>query len=70
MTHDFQITFVTGDLLKTLADYNRQRQDIIAVVSSTSELFTEELRSAPQILSPLMKINYPDILLIGASILA
>lgn len=70
MTHDFQITFVTGDILKTLSDYNKQRQDIIAVVSSTSELFTEELRSAPQILSPLMKINYPDILLIGASILA
>ncbi len=70
MTHDFQITFVNGDLLKTITDYNTQRQDIIAVVSSASEKFTEELRSAPQTLSPPMKINFPNILLIGSSILA
>lgn len=65
LTHDFQITFVTGDLRKTISNYRKQRQDIIAVVSSASEVFTEELSSTLQGLGPIMRINLPNILIIG-----
>jgi hypothetical protein len=67
LTHDFQITFVTGDLRKTVANYHKQRQDIMVVVSSASEVFIEELRSTPQVLGPIMRINFPNILIIGGS---
>ncbi|MEW8563236.1 MAG: hypothetical protein AB2541_14065, partial [Candidatus Thiodiazotropha sp.] len=59
MTHDFQITFVKGDLRKALSDYHKQRQDIMAVVSSASELFIEELRPTPQDSGSIMSINFP-----------
>ncbi|MBT2987686.1 MAG: hypothetical protein KME65_01870 [Candidatus Thiodiazotropha sp. (ex Ctena orbiculata)] len=70
MTHDFQITFVKGDLRKALSDYHKQRQDIMAVVSSASELFIEELRPTPQDSGSIMSINFPNILVIGSSFLA
>ncbi|MET0012998.1 MAG: hypothetical protein ABW088_05020 [Sedimenticola sp.] len=70
LTHDFQITFVKGDLYKVLSNYHKQRQDIIAVVSSASELLLEELRpTAPQTLNPLVNVNLPDILIVDSSFL-
>ena len=70
LTRDFQITFATGDLRKTLLSYHKQRQDVVAVVSSASELFIEDLRSTLPIFRPLMSINFPDILIVGNSFLA
>ena len=70
LTHDFQITFVTGNLRKALSNYYKQRQDIMAVVSSASEVFLEELKPTPLALSPIKNINFPDILIIGSSFLA
>ncbi|QYZ65239.1 MAG: hypothetical protein OI74_07935 [Gammaproteobacteria bacterium (ex Lamellibrachia satsuma)] len=70
LTHDFQITFAKCDLHKALSDYHKQRQDVIAVVSSASELFIDEFRLTPQALNPLMSINFPDILIVGSSFLA
>ncbi|MBW9261495.1 MAG: hypothetical protein K1566_03550 [Candidatus Thiodiazotropha sp. (ex. Lucinisca nassula)] len=70
LTNDFQITFVKGDLRKTLSSYHKQRQDIMAVVSSASELFIKELRPTPQASGSIMSINFPNILIIGSSFLA
>ena len=67
---DFQMTFLTGNLLEIISDYNLQRQDVLAVVCSASEVFTEELRSAPQFVNPAMEICHPTILFVGDSMMA
>jgi len=67
---DFQITFLTGNLLQVISDYNSQRQDVLALVCSASEVFTEELRSAPQIVGPAMGIDRPMVLFVGDSMMA
>jgi hypothetical protein len=64
---DFQITFVTDDPEKTISNYHNQRQDIMAVVSSASELFLEELGIAASSQSTATHITHPDILIIGNS---
>jgi len=70
LTHDFQITFVKGDLRKTLSNYHKQREDIMAVVSSSSELFLDDLRASRQTLTTIMRIDFPRILIVGHSFLA
>ena len=70
LTHDFQITFITGDPCQTILSYHKQRQDIVAVVSSASEVFLEELRSAAPVLGSIRSINFPNILIVGSSFLA
>ena len=67
---DFQITFLTGNLLEVISDYNSQRQDVLALICSASEVFTEELRSAQQIVDPTMSISHPRILFVGDSMMA
>jgi len=67
---DFQITFLTDDLFLKISDYSSQRQDIIAVVCSNTEILAEKLRSSPQMINPLMSTKFPDILLVGGSIMA
>lgn len=67
---DFQMTYLTGNLLEKLSDFSPQRQDIMAVVCSASEGFTEELKSASQTLDPAIRNCLPAVLLIGNSFVA
>lgn len=68
LTQDFQVTFVTGDFGETVSSYHKQRQDVMAVVSSASEPFLEELRSTPHRPHPVAGGCFPDILIIGSTI--
>jgi cob(I)alamin adenosyltransferase len=70
LTQDFQITFVTADIGATVSSYHKQRQDIMAVVSSASEPFLEDLRSARPEPHAVSNGCFPDILIIGSSISA
>ncbi len=67
---DFQITYLTGDLYEKIAGYSSQREDIMSVVCSSGEPFTEKLKSAPQTLDPALRFTFPTVLLIGNSIIA
>ncbi len=67
---DFQITYLTGDLYEKLAGYSSQREDIMSVVCSSGEPFTDKLKSAPQTLEPALRFTFPTVLLIGNSIIA
>ena len=67
---DFQITYLTGNLYEKIAGYSTQREDIMSVVCSSIEPFTEELKSAPQTLEPELRFTFPTVLLIGSSIMA
>jgi cob(I)alamin adenosyltransferase len=68
LAQDFQITFITDDPQKTISSYHNQRQDIMAVVSSASELFLEELGLTTPTPRSAIHILYPDILIIGNSL--
>jgi hypothetical protein len=70
LTCDFQITFIKGDMGKVITGFHRQRQDILAIVSSASEAFTRDLRSTGRTGDPAMDANVPDVLIIGGSLLA
>lgn len=70
MACDFQMTFLTDDLLDKISDYSSQRQDVLAVVCSASEVFADEIRSGPQIENPAVGIGYPTVLFVGDSIMA
>lgn len=67
---DFQITHLTGDLFEKIASYSTQREDIMSVVCSSVEPFTEELRSTPQSLDPAIRFTFPTVLLVSDHILA
>jgi len=67
---DFQITYLTGNLFEKVAGYSTQREDIMSVVCSSIEPFTEELKSAPQTLEPALRFTFPTVLLIGNNLLA
>jgi len=67
---DFQITFLTGDLLEKISDYSPQHQDIMAVVCSTSEVLAEKIRSGQQTFDPIVSVTFPSILFISNSIMA
>ena len=67
---DFQITYLTGDLCEKIAGYSTQREDIMSVVCSSIEPFTEELKSVPQTLEPALRFTFPTVLLVGNNILA
>jgi len=66
---DFQITYLTGDLFEKIADYSLQREDIMSVVCSAEEPFTEKLKSAPETLDPAKRFAFPIVLLVGNHIL-
>jgi hypothetical protein len=68
LAQDFQITFITDDPETVISNYQSQRQDIMAVVSSASELFIEELGLATPTPRPIKHNPYPDILIIGNSL--
>ena len=67
---DFQITYLTGNLYEKIAGYSTQREDIMSVVCSSIEPFTEELKSAPQTLEPALRFTFPTVLLVGNHMLA
>ena len=67
---DFQITHLTGDLFEKIASYSSQREDVMSVVCSSGEPFTEELRSTPQTLDPALRFTFPTVLLVGNNTLA
>ena len=67
---DFQITYLNGDLLEKIASYSSQREDIMSVVCSSVEQFTEELKSTPQALDPALRFTFPTVLLVSNHILA
>lgn len=67
---DFQMTFLTGDLFDKISDYSSQRQDIMAVVCSTSEVLAEKIRSAQQTIDPAISITFPAVLFVSNSIMA
>ena len=67
---DFQITYLNGDLFEKIASYSSQRGDIMSVVCSSVEPFTEELRSTPQTLDPAIRFTFPTVLLVSDHILA
>ena len=67
---DFQITYLTGNLFEKIAGYSTQREDIMSVVCSSIEPFTEELKSAPQTLEPALRFTFPTVLLVGNNMLA
>ena len=67
---DFQITYLNGDLFEKIASYSSQREDIMSVVCSSVEPFTEELRSTPQTLDPALRFTFPTVLLVGNNMLA
>ena len=67
---DFQITYLNGDLFEKIASYSSQREDIMSVVCSSVEPFTEELRSTPQTLDPAIRFTFPTVLLVGNNMLA
>lgn len=64
---DFQITYPTGDLYEKVATYSSQREDIMSVVCSAVEPFTEELKSIPTTLDPAIRFTFPAILVIGGN---
>jgi len=70
LTYDFQITHITGDICEKIAVYSTQREDIVSVVCSSVEPFTEELKSAPKTLKSALRFTFPTILLIGNKLLA
>jgi glutamine synthetase type III len=70
LAQDFQITFITKDPEKVISDYQSQRQDVMAVVSSASELFLDELGLTTPSTCPVKHNPYPGILVIGNSLLA
>jgi hypothetical protein len=67
---NFQITFLTGNLLTKMSDYNQQRQDIMAVVCGAHEPFAETVRTASRL--PVAEIGFcfPTVFFIGNTILA
>ena len=67
---DFQITHLTGNLFEKIAGYSTQREDVMSVVCSSTEPFTEELKSAPQTLEPALRFTFPTVLLVGNNMLA
>ena len=67
---DFQITYLNGDLFEKIASYSSQREDIMSVVCSSVEPFTEELRSTPQTLDPALRFTFPKVLLVSNYMLA
>ena len=67
---DFQITYLTGNLFEKIAGYSTQREDIMSVVCSSIEPFTEELKSAPRTLEPALRFTFPTVLLVSNHILA
>lgn len=66
---DFQVTFLSGDLFEKVSDYSTQREDIMSVVCSCDEPFTEKLKSATCKLDPAMRFTFPTILFIKNNIL-
>jgi len=67
---DFQITYLNGDLFEKIASYSSQREDIMSVVCSSVEQFTEELKSTPQALDPALRFTFQTVLLVSNHILA
>ena len=67
---DFQITYLNGNLFEKIASYSSQREDIMSVVCSSVEPFTEELKSTPQTLEPALRFTFPTVLLVSNHILA
>jgi len=67
---DFQLTHLTGNLFEAIATYNTQREDIMSVVCSSAEPFTEELISTPTMLEPELRFTFPTVLFIGNDLLA
>jgi len=67
---DFQLTRLTGNLFETIATYNTQREDIMSVVCSSTEPFSEELISAPTMLEPELRFTFPTVLFVGNDLLA
>lgn len=70
LSSDFQITYLKGDLIEKISDYNCQRQDIMAVVCSSSEDIAEKLTPAQQTLDLSIRFTFPTVLFVGNSILA
>ena len=67
---DFQLTHIAGNLFEAIATYNTQREDIMSVVCSSTEPFTEELISAPRMLEPALRFTFPTVLFVGNDLLA
>jgi len=67
---NFQITHLTGNLFEKIAGYSTQREDVMSVVCSSIEPFTEELISTPKTLEPALRFTFPTVLLIGNKLLA
>ena len=67
---DFQITYLNGDLFEKIASYSSQREDIMSIVCSSVEPFTEELRSTTQTLDPAIRFTFPTVLLVSDHMLA
>ena len=67
---DFQITYLTGDLFEKIAGYSSQREDIMSVVCSSMEPFTEELKYTQKTLDPVLRFTFPTVLLVGNKMLA
>lgn len=66
---DFQVTFHSGDLYEKVSNYSSQREDIMSVVCSSAEPFTDTLKTAPCKLDPAMRFTFPTILFISNSVL-
>jgi len=67
---DFQITFLEGNLLEKLTDYNMKRQDVMAVVCSSEEAFVSQLRTGAEAFDTSLKLGGPSVVLIGGLLLA
>jgi hypothetical protein len=66
---DFQVTFLTGDLFEKVSNYSSQREDVMSVVCSCDEPFTESLKTATYKLEPAMRFTFPTILFISNSVI-
>jgi len=67
---DFQITYPAGDLYEKIASYSSQREDIMSVVCSAMEPFTEDLKSTQKTLDPTIRFTFPTVLVVGNSVIA
>jgi len=66
---DFQVTYLSGDLFEKVSNYSSQREDVMSVVCSCEEPFTEKLKSASCKLDPAVHLTFPTILFISNNII-
>lgn len=68
--YDFQMTYLKGNLMERMAEYNAQRQDIMAIVSSASEEFAQKLCTTSNPVGYRSNLRFPSVLLIGGYLTA